>query len=705
MKQVFLLITSFILAFPSFTNAQTYPEVWFENSSLPVRYSNSHVTYQGNSWIKNQEHQLPVSDSIFFTPNNALEINYVSGEHGKWAADIQYPRSQPLQFKDESVVSLKIFVQSETSVSELPALEFIQPDSLTSRLIPLRKFIKKFEKNKWLSIEIPIQNIALESIEKGIQTIRLVQNSLDGKEHVVFIDQIEIMPTKIPQSPLTSAAVLSTATGFEKHVDLTWKLPLTPSILYIKVYRSTDKENFIPVAIRPIFVKKYSDIVPENEKTYYYKVSWVDYKYQESPLSNALEVKTKTLSDEELIKMVQNANVNYFIDGEEFNSGMQLKNISNQNPLVSVRNTSAGILALISTIKDDFERKELLFKRLEKIVSFLEKAESMHGVFPELLNGRTGKANRMEEGVSPLVVNLESTGLLMQSLLVAKEYFGQSNEAERQLRARIEKLWRAVEWNAFMKENNPYLYSEWSAEEGLNTGTPLSGLGKMYLYILALASPEFNIDLDSYHQALQHPLKVRKREISLEDSLLIEEYPEETASILHYRGMDYYAVPYKNGHTYYGIPLAVGDVDDPLDEILVGFMALDPRGKEDDFANYFDQIKNLIQIQHRQSLETNTSWSSTKLNTVKGIAIYPFNETLALEKIKEYYLKHADLLWTEYGFVREIDFTQNRLVYPKDDLDNALNVIMINNGRTGLIWQLFSQDSAINEIMKTVFKN
>lgn len=705
MKQVFLLLISLIFAYPSFTNAQTYPEVWFENSNLPVRYSNSHVTYQGNSWIKNRQYQLPVSDSVFFTPNNALEIHYTSGEIGNWTADIQYPRNRLLVLKDGFVIALKLFVQSETSVSELPALAFIQPDSLTSSLIPLKKFIKKFERNKWLSIEIPIKSIALKNIEDGIQTIRLVQNSLDGKEHVLFIDQIEIMPVNIPQSPLTSAAVLSTITGFEKHVDLTWKLPLTPSIRYIKVYRSVDNENFNPVAIRPIFVKKYSDIVPENEKTYYYKVSWVDYRYQESPLSNVLEVKTKKLSDEALISMVQKANVNYLSDGEEFNSGMQLKNITNQNSLVSARNTGAGILALISSVKDDFERKEQLFKRLEKIISFLEKAESVHGVFPELMNGRTGKASRNEDDDSQLVVNLESTGLLMQSLLVAKEYFNQSNEVERQLRARIEKLWRAVEWNAFMKENNPYLYNEWSAEEGLNTGTPLSGLGKMYLYIMALASPEFNIDLDSYQQALQNPLKVRKREISIQDSLLIEEHPEETASILHYRGMDYYTVPYINGHTYYGIPLAVGHIDDQLDDILLGFMALDPRGKQDDFANYFDNIKNLIQIQHRQSLEVDATWHPTKLNTVKGIAIYPFNKALALEKIKEYYLKHAELLWTEYGFVREIDFKQNRVIYPKDDLDNALTVIMINNGQSGLIWQLFSQEPAISEVVKTIFKN
>jgi hypothetical protein len=705
MKHLSFLLIFFLSVCPSVINAQTYPEVWFENSNLPVRYSNSHVSYQGDSWIKNREHQLPVSQSVFFTPNNALELQYTSGANGKWIADIQYPRSQLLELKEDMIVSFKLFVQSETSVSELPALEFIQSDSLTSGVIPLNRFIKGFERNKWLSIEIPFKKIVLEDLKAGIQTIRFVQNSLDKKEHILFIDQIEIMPSKVPQSPLTSAAVLSTATGYEKHVDLTWKLPLTPSIRYVKIYRSLDNENYNAVAIRPIFVKKYSDVVPENERTYYYKVTWVDYNYQESPFSNFLEVKTEKMSDEDLITMVQKANVNYFIDGEEFNSGMQLKDITNQSSLVSVRNTGAGIMALISNVKDDFERKEQLFKRLEKIISFLEKAESVHGAFPELMNGRTGKAGKDKEDSNQLVVNLESTGLLMQSLLVAKEYFNQSNEAERQLRARIEKLWRAVEWNAFMKENNPYLYSEWSTHEGLNTGTPLSGLGKLYLYIMALASPEFHIEVDSYLHVLENPLKIRNHEVSLEDSLLIEENPEETPSILHYKGVDYYTVSFINGNIYYGTPLAVGHVDDQLDDILFGFMALDPRDKQDEFANYFENIKNLIQIQHRQSLENIVTWSSIKLNTAKGVAIYPFNKALALENIKKYYLEHADILWTEYGFVREIDFKKNRIVYPKDDLSNALNIIMINNGQSGLIWQLFSQEPGISEVVKTLFNN
>lgn len=711
MKQFFLLFLSTLLIYPVFTSAQTYPEVWFESSTLPVRYSNSHVSYSGNSWIKNIKHQLPLSDSIFFTPKNALELNYTSGKEGHWEANIRYPRASAFQLKEEYTLLFKLFIQSETSIDELPAIEIINSQAhtdsalITPSLISLKKFIKKAELNKWISVEIPLKKVGLANLEAGIETIRFLQNSLDGKEHSLFIDQIEFLPKSFPQSQLTSAAVLSSGIGYERHIDLTWKLPLTPSIRYIKFYRSIDNKNFEPVAIRPVFAKRYSDIIPLSDTTYYYKISWMDYFYRESPLSNVLKVKSGKMNDDALVAMIQKANISYFTDGEEFNSGMQLKNIYNQNSVVSVKNTGVGILALIASIKDDFQLREKVLTRLERIVSFLEKAENNYGVFPELLDGRTGKViyryNSNKDSTN-LVVDLESTGMLIQALLVSKRYFNQNNDAEVELRNKISTLWKAVRWNEFLNSEN-YLSSKLSSEEGINEGSPLSGLSKMYLYIMALASPEYNIELATYQNALTKPLKARERNISHQDSLLLEENPEELVSIMHYKGNDYYEVPFINGHAYYGIPLAVGDKDDNLFDLLMGYITLDLKDSHDDFANYYKNTENLIKIQHRQSLEDGEDFFDDRLETSKGIAIYPLNRKLAMKNIKHYYLDHAATLWTEYGFVRAIDFNQNRVIYPKEGAENGLNAVMIDNGKSGFIWKLFMQDPDISNVVKMLF--
>lgn len=714
MKQSFLLYLFLFLACPILTKAQSYPEVWFEDSSLPVRYSNSHVSYSGNSWIKNIKQQLPISNSVFYTPNNALEINYTSAKRGHWTADIYYPRSVDLPLKKEFTLHFKLFIQSKTSADELPALELIQAkkpvfigdtliDSTASYSIPLNKIIKKVESDKWLFVELPLKDVDL-NLEHGIETIRFLQNSFDGKQHTLFVDQIEFLPAKFPQTQLTSAAVISSATAYERHVDLTWKLPLTPSIRYIKFYRSSDNKTFQPVAIRPVFAKKYTDIVPQRDETYYYKISWVDYYYRESPLSTVLEVKTKELNDDALVKMVQDANISYFIDGEEFNSGMQLRTIYNQNSEVSMKSTGVGILALIAGIKDDFPMREKLLKRMEKILSFLENAERAHGVFPEFMDGRSGKAIYRNGNSDILIVDLESTAILIQALLVSRQYFNQNSDSEIELRNRITKIWRAVEWNEFVNPENLYVFNKWSSRNGIHEGTPLSGVSKLYLYIMGLASPEYNIELASYHKALTSPLKVGERIISHQDSVLIEEDIEELTALLHDNENAYYETPLVNGHTYYGVPLFVGNIEDNLSDLLLGFIALDLRGRKDEFADYYENTKNLIKIQHRQSLEEGEDLANTKLETSNGIAIYPYDEQLAFDNLKYYYLDHAETLWTEYGFVRAIDFRKNQVIYPKVGVENGLNAVMMDNASSGLIWKLFMQDSDINSIVKVLFK-
>src|SRR5690606_2444875 len=211
-------------------------------------------------------------------------------------------------------------------------------------------------------------------------------------------------------------------------------------------------------------------------------------------------------------------------------------------------------------------------------------------------------------------------------------------------------------------------------------------------------------EIDSYRNALSKPLKARERKISHQDSLLLEENPEELTSIMHYKGNDYYEVPFINGQVYYGIPLAIGNKDDDLSDLLMGYITLDLKDIQDEYANYYQNTKNLINIQHRQSLEEGEAFVGDKLETSKGVAIYPFNRRLALENIKNYYLNHTESLWTEYGFARAVDFKQNRVVHPKEGVENGLIAVMIENGKSGLVWKLFMQDPGINNVVKVLFK-
>ena len=65
-----------------------YDIVFFANSRMSGNYFYSEATYSGSSWIKDVNKKLPVSDSLFFTPGNSLQLKYTNGAGGKWKASV-----------------------------------------------------------------------------------------------------------------------------------------------------------------------------------------------------------------------------------------------------------------------------------------------------------------------------------------------------------------------------------------------------------------------------------------------------------------------------------------------------------------------------------------------------------------------------------------------------------------------------------------
>src|SRR5690606_41781861 len=103
--------------------------------------------------------------------------------------------------------------------------------------------------------------------------------------------------------------------------------------------------------------------------------------------------------------------------------------------------------------------------------------------------------------------DLEATSFLMQSLLVAEQYFGSDSGRVAALTAKIDTLWRGVEWDKFVvagQEN--ILLDRWSPVSGFRGDRPMGGFGKDFIsYILALASPGHALSPDAYTGGLGVP--------------------------------------------------------------------------------------------------------------------------------------------------------------------------------------------------------
>jgi len=698
--------------------ADTYPEVLFENSILGGNYAYSGVDYSDGSWVENVAGRLPVSDSVFFTPGNALSLKYKSVANGAWHVRINYPEgARHYQPSAGHVLTFKLFIASDTDIASLPRLMLTQKEQ-ASTVLDLPKYISDFQPNMWLNVEIPLGDIHELDLNVPIDGVHFLQGEADNTIHWLYVDQIEFLPANPPRVKLSSPAVLSTAVAYDRHVDLTWQLPLTPSIRYIKIYRSEDNEHFDPVAIRPIFVQKCTDFVPYSDRTYYYKIAWVDYGYLESPFSNVLEASPKAASDEATLDFIQAANLNYFVERAEINSGMHAIHFGVDDATVSVKETGLSMLTYVVGAERGFISHATAIGRLQRIVDFLSKVDRYHGMFPEKIDGRTGKGvfavDTVPEG------DLKSTAFLMQGLLVAKQYFEADSGETGTLMEQIDSLWNSVEWDQFAvagQEN--ILLDRWSPAVGFRDASPLGGFGEDFIcYVLALASPQHSLPSDAYTVGLGFRRK-------LADSAHVLELANNASFAVKTGTSDvnvlprYVEYPYVNDTTLYSLQLTVGSINTSLLDAYKPFLAFDPRAKRDTFANYFVNNVNLTRAYKRRDNEkgyggfSRDIWGAEihvdsldtlcTINPAIACASYGYLSQEAIQSMRVLYYRFGQALFTEYGFRSGIGIDENAVSDTYDAANQATVAVMIENGRSGLIWDLFSRNPGIKKVVENYF--
>src|ERR1700761_3537465 len=168
----------------------------------------------------------------------------------------------------------------------------------------------------------------------------------------------------------------------------------------------------------------------------------------------------KGLSDSALLDVVQKQTFRYFWDFGHPTSGLarERSNVAYDygNEVVTVGGSGFGIMSLIVADHRKWITHDQAVNRMLKIVDFLIRADSYHGVFPHWLNGATGKTipfGRKDDGG-----DLVETSYLFQGLLCARQYFNADNQKEDEIRSRINAMWNDIEWNWYTRDGRDNLY-------------------------------------------------------------------------------------------------------------------------------------------------------------------------------------------------------------------------------------------------------
>jgi hypothetical protein len=358
----------------------------------------------------------------------------------------------------------------------------------------------------------------------------------------------------------------------------------------------------------------------------------------------------------------------------------------------AIGGTGMGILATVVAVKRRWIGRDTAIKRLIKIVDFLIKADCYHGIYPHFMNGATGKTipfGRLDDGA-----DIVETSYLMMGLLTAREYFNGNSLPERYFRKRVDQMWNDADWNWHSKEDNKLLYWHWSPDNDFDMNFPVYGYDEALItYIIAASSPTHPISKELYEN-----------------------------SWVKSNG-------WKNGHTYYGYTLPLGNYEKggPLFFEQYTYMGIDPDGLKDDHdIDYAQQTKNHTLINRAYCIENpkhykgygENCWGLTAGDSYKGyiahcpevdsgviqptaaLSSFPYAPEFSMRALKHFYYDLGDKIWTDYGFADGFSETKNWYAKTHLAIDEGPIVVMIENYRSGLIWKLFMQIPEIQNGLK-----
>jgi hypothetical protein len=720
-----LLFTLLLIAPSAFADTRYYQHTFFDNSLMPDAYYYSSGTPSAPSTLERVGRKLPVETKIFLTPPNALRLTWSSQPNGGWdaAIDVVEFRNRQIQF-DGDTLYFWCYAPTAIAAADLPLLRLEDVGRNFSAPLNWGQFSGDIPPAKWIQVKIPLAKFATASIHEfhpqNLRRIVFTQGAADGASHTVILDEIRIdSASHQPPPPVNSANNFSlSAKGYERHVDLSWHSPdfsvsgdappKFPEVERYIIYRSEDGQEFRPIGMQIRGTTRFTDYVGLHSKPLYYRLEAQDAWYRKLAESEKVSAATRDadhlFTDDELLTMLQEETFHYYWEGAHPDSGTTLENIPGDDRIVATGASGFGIMALIVGVDRDFITREQGLQRMEKIVTFLEHAPRYHGAWSHFMDGHTGKSLPVFDIVDN-AGDLVETAFLMEGLLAARQYFRGDGPRGADVYARITKLWEGVEWDWYKKSpQGDALYWHWSPDFSWHISNRLTGFNEaMIVYLLAIASPTHAVSPDLYYTGWANQVHANI------GSTIDDPRPGER---------------YASGKTFYRIKLDVGWNNlQPLFFQHYSFMGFDPHAATDRFTNYFENNRNAARINLAYCIANPKkfkgygadSWGLTAADGPEGynpsapnedddhgimaptgaLASFPYTSEASMTVLKHFYRDEGSWLWDIYG-PRDAFVAGENWVSPiYMGLNQAPITVMIENYRTGLVWNMFMQNPEI----------
>ncbi|HBI00381.1 MAG TPA: glucoamylase family protein [Flavobacterium sp.] len=401
------------------------------------------------------------------------------------------------------------------------------------------------------------------------------------------------------------------------------------------------------------------------------------------------------MTDQEILDLAQRDAFKYFWNYAEVNSKLARERYHVEEShvdanLVATGGSGFGLMTILVGIERGFVTRGEAVGRLQTALTFLENADRFHGAWSHWINGANG--NTIPFGTIDNGGDIVETSFMCQALICIREYFKDGSEEEQALAQKADDLWKGVEWDWYTKGENA-MYWHWSPDYEWQLNFKLEGYNECLItYIMGASSPTHPIPNEAYHQAWAR-----------NGNIVTSASNYGIPKIFNYNGASIVGPMFWSHYSYLG---------------------LDPRGLTDQYANYWELTQNHTKIMHAYCVAnpgnfdgySDECWGLTAgytrnsngtvgytdhkpgndrgvITPTAALSSFPYTPEESMKALR-YFYENPEWKDRLIGVAGPYDaFSPHHNWYTKRYLaiDQGTIVPMIENHRTGFLWNLFMQ--------------
>ena len=331
-------------------------------------------------------------------------------------------------------------------------------------------------------------------------------------------------------------------------------------------------------------------------------------------------------------------------------------------------------------------------------------ATGYKGFYYHFLNMKTGKRDYHCE------LSTVDTGWLIAGIIFARQYFNLNNEVENNIRANADAIIERLDWNFFaMKTNDKYNNSismGWIPDKGLHNMGWVGYNEAIILYILAAggnlenAKDAYRPWIDSYewdepYNGLAHVIFPPM--FGHQYSHMFIDFRSMQDKYMKEKGIDYFENSRRAVLTQREYAIQNPNKWKGYDSLCWGISACDGPGEK---FNYGDR-KFLGYAGRGTSGNKNVFFDDGTLTPTAVAGSIVFAPEICIPTLMNIHSKYSkNGLWSEYGLLDAFNPTLNWFNPEYIGIDQGPIIIMIENFRSGLVWDYFMKDPLIQKGLK-----